>query len=970
MKESDSFSRNDIEPTSLNFSELREKGLEYVQELCGEVWTDYNSHDPGVTILEQLCYALTDVALRTSLPVEDLLTPAKDLPLVAQNNAFFSPTTIFSSHPVTATDLRKMIIDRFEEIQNAWIFANENSGYQEELNGMNRIEILPKLNFLNATKSDSNKKEDFLAEVNQFLANNRNIGEKFADICLLEPQPIELDFDIYINENFDAEETLANVFLKLFEFIYLPVQYYSFNEMTESKLSIAEIFTGPHLDKGFLKDDIPDKPKKSIQVEELQKLFSKVKGIDKCDLRNFIYNGVACKSINIEPGKFLHLLDDNTNGKMTDKRFESLYSSMNVFFNYKKLPAVNKQIINNLFFEIWSKKHRGYSLGQQDDYFQNNLKGVFRNPGEYHSIQRHFPLIYNIGVESILHKEPVEKEQIEPRAKAMQLKGYLMLFEQHMANHLAQLSNLNEFFNINYDNRKTTSYFSQKMTSIPEVEKLVKKNADLSLSEPDRVFFDRKNRTYNHLLARFGEDLNELPWRVARRLNLIKTEDEFNRILLNQKSEFLQQLDKLSYSRMKGEAFNTGETLKSSREPSGLEQIILIKTGIPQRTNQSLIPDLNALKTHSFEYNKEDYKSSQELNQKYRPLRTGEIEKFAQVRLEEIPNAVFGKIGLKALFRETLNYKNYRLSISQNPEKDTIKVIFQKEPNVWVSLFQCTGEREAVRNISELIDFFIDKNLQSEGIYIVDHILLSDFLEVSSYGFCFYDEYGNALFQTLEDKSWCATPMERANCLAKFYESGQNSDRYKPENGKWNLKDENGNTLATYQPAEQSLLSPEDELRELFNQIQNLIQLFNGTDEINGRLRFEEMEKIRLSGVTNVKGQRQLIFRRKLKSGEIINEDFFNLKISVVLPDWPARFQEDPFKDYLTNLIYERTPAHIRTEIIWVNVNEMKVFEANYSAWENEKLSIGNSYTSSESLKKAAFGVYQSLVELTNKTVN
>ncbi|MFA5330596.1 MAG: hypothetical protein WC384_22580 [Prolixibacteraceae bacterium] len=969
MKESDSFSRNEIEPASLNFSELREKGLEYVQELCGEVWTDYNSHDPGVTILEQLCYALTDVAFRTSLPVEDLLTPAKGLPLIAQNNAFFSPSTIFSSHPVTAIDVRKMIIDRFEEIQNAWIFTNENSGYQEELNGINRIEILPKLNFLNAIKTDSNKKSNFLADVNQFLANNRNLGEKFADVCLLEPQPIELDFDIYINESFDTEETLANVFLKLFEFVYSPVQHYSFSEMTESYLSMAEIFSGPLLTKGFLKDNIPGKRLKYIQVDELQKLFSKVKGVDKCDVRNIIYNGIAYKLLNAEPGKFLHLLDDKTNGKMMDKRFESLYSSMNEFLNYKKIPAINKQIINNLFFEIWSKKHRGYSLGQQDDFFRNKLNGVFRNPGEYHSIQRHFPLIYKIGLESVLHEEPVEKEHIEPRAKAMQLKGYLMLFEQHMANHLAQLSNLNEFFNINFDNRKTTSYFSQKMTSVPEVEKLVKKNADLSLSEPDRVFFDRKNRTYNHLLARFGEDLNELPWRVARRLNLVKTEDEFNRILLNQKSEFLQQLEKLSYSRMKGEAFRIGQTHKNSREPSGLEQIILMKTGIPQRTNQSLIPDLHALKTHTFNYREEDYKSGKELNEKYRPLRTGEIIKFAQVRIAEIPNVFFGKIGLKTLFRETLNFKNYRLSISQNPEKDKVKVIFQKEPNVWVGLFESTGEGEAVRNISELIDFFIEKNLKSEGIYIVDHILLSDFLEGSTFGFCFLDEIGNTLFQTFEDKSWCATEVDRANCLAKFYELGQNSGNYKSENGKWNLKDAEGNTLATYQPASQSLLSPEDELQELCNQTQNLIRLFSGTDEMNGRLRFEEMEKIRLGGVANVKGQRQLIFRRKLKSSEIIDEDFFNLKISVVLPDWPARFQEDQFKDYLTNLIYERTPAHIRTEIIWVNVNEMKVFEEKYTAWENVKLNLENSYTSTESLKKAAFEVYQSLKELNNKPV-
>ena len=29
--------------------------------LCGDQWSDFNSHDPGITILEQLCFALTEL---------------------------------------------------------------------------------------------------------------------------------------------------------------------------------------------------------------------------------------------------------------------------------------------------------------------------------------------------------------------------------------------------------------------------------------------------------------------------------------------------------------------------------------------------------------------------------------------------------------------------------------------------------------------------------------------------------------------------------------------------------------------------------------------------------------------------------------------------------------------------------------------------------------------------------------------
>jgi hypothetical protein len=49
----------------LDFDALRKAGIAMLQELCGEKWTDYNLHDPGVTILEQLCYGITDLAYRS-----------------------------------------------------------------------------------------------------------------------------------------------------------------------------------------------------------------------------------------------------------------------------------------------------------------------------------------------------------------------------------------------------------------------------------------------------------------------------------------------------------------------------------------------------------------------------------------------------------------------------------------------------------------------------------------------------------------------------------------------------------------------------------------------------------------------------------------------------------------------------------------------------------------------------------------
>lgn len=67
-----SISKEKIFPTSMNFAELKREGIENIQKLSGKIWTDYNSHDPGVTILENLCFALTELGFKTNFSIEDI----------------------------------------------------------------------------------------------------------------------------------------------------------------------------------------------------------------------------------------------------------------------------------------------------------------------------------------------------------------------------------------------------------------------------------------------------------------------------------------------------------------------------------------------------------------------------------------------------------------------------------------------------------------------------------------------------------------------------------------------------------------------------------------------------------------------------------------------------------------------------------------------------------------------------------
>lgn len=100
-----------------NFSLLREKALTYIQQNSSATWTDHNIHDPGITIMEALCYALADVGYRMNFPMQDLITnDSGNFPA----HAFYYPQDILPCHPVTINDFRKILID-LPLIKNAWI---------------------------------------------------------------------------------------------------------------------------------------------------------------------------------------------------------------------------------------------------------------------------------------------------------------------------------------------------------------------------------------------------------------------------------------------------------------------------------------------------------------------------------------------------------------------------------------------------------------------------------------------------------------------------------------------------------------------------------------------------------------------------------------------------------------------------------------------------------------------------------
>lgn len=143
--------------TSMQYETLREIGIQRIQELAGKLWTDYNTHDPGITILEVLSYVLTDIGYRINYDIKDILAQKLGAPDYYDIQNFYTACEILPVCPVTFNDFREIMIDveivddseeetQYYGVKNAWINKSpdaEHAIYVDEKNSKLSLSPIP-----------------------------------------------------------------------------------------------------------------------------------------------------------------------------------------------------------------------------------------------------------------------------------------------------------------------------------------------------------------------------------------------------------------------------------------------------------------------------------------------------------------------------------------------------------------------------------------------------------------------------------------------------------------------------------------------------------------------------------------------------------------------------------------------------------------------------------------------------------
>ena len=573
---------------SWDFEHFLRQGIARAQEVSGDVWTDYNEHDPGVTILEQFCFALTDLAYRTGHPMDDLLASVPDddgadkaaSPKGEGAAQWFHPSAaLLSTSPITVDDLRRSVLGQFREVRNVWIRQHPGGRERDPLS----FEVLLQKSGDPADQKAGLPDWELEEAVWKLLQTEACLGMRFQRPQILPDQTLQFFCEVFVDEaaGGDPASLTARLLYAVDEAINPQPRMISYRDLLDRKEppSPIDIYDGPLTPHGYVYLSATHPWPKTPDADEIRAALMHTAGVHSVSgleiqrsaqpMTSGAGGGsAAAYSLPVTP--------------------EGLAGVSIVQGGHRLLSAANASgpEVSAFFAEV---QRRVTHRRRQFRFAGPSLGGTWRTvaapaaptgkrrPGlsVYRSVQHLFPAIYGLGV----YGDPtvnVSGHQLSPEqreAARAQLQAYLLLLEQFLANYLAQLANAPRL--LSWREPLCQTYFVQPVPSLfqtgigTEVQEppgsvdVLAPGPDGSSQDTKLANFckelaavndqfdpdtDRMERAYNHLLARVNERFSDPV--LAGLSNYRKAENAGTQANLNvRKREFLARYNVLGTRR-------------------------------------------------------------------------------------------------------------------------------------------------------------------------------------------------------------------------------------------------------------------------------------------------------------------------------------------------------------------------------------------------------------------------------------
>ncbi len=601
----------------------------------------------------------------------------------------------------------------------------------QQLAGLNRVqlELVEDINPLDLDAVNKIK-----GAVMRRLLEHRNLCEDFLEIDIVQVQNIGVCAEIEIEEEADKEEVQANAFYEMQEFLTPTINFYSLQEMLDKGRSCSEIFNGPLLRNGFLLE------------EELEKGA----------LRRYVYESDLLQVIMDVPGVLAV-----RNLKIFNCRGEQLVADsvkgwcLEIAENHKPVIDLDcsevKFKVGNIFTipdeQVFKQKLsllnkiRKKPLPGTGDYLPTP-EGQYRDLDQYYSIQHLFPMTYGIGNTGVSHTAPPER-----KAQSKQLIGYLLLFDQLLADYLEQLKEVKNLLSVHQDIREAT-YFSRELFDprlppgeqlVPGIEKVMDPDVQKVTLENEYTRKVRRNQILDHLLARFGEKFTDYSILIFNATARSPTGYRAKGIeeVIREKAHFLRVMPEIS--RQRGKAFDYRAFSYPVMQPdapqvwdtenvSGLKKRVCRYLGITdaRRRRISAKPEFKVrLKPVVVSGS----------TQSYRVIMTNSLRETLLVSIKDFRSKREAQHLAREIYFQAMNADNlvferddtsYR-SADQIPIADNIqevRVVLKNHNDNSIAHGEPLNRSQAEQRKKQIVALAYPEAAEEEGFHLVEHILL------------------------------------------------------------------------------------------------------------------------------------------------------------------------------------------------------------------------------------------------------
>lgn len=570
------------------------------------------------------------------------------------------------------------------------------------------------------------------------LNANRALCEDYHAVYGMRIEEIGLCADIELDPNADSERVYSDIRYQVEQFLAPDIEFRSLEHLLDAKLDPSEIFDGPALEHGFI---VPDSLSASVGRDEvnssdIMNILVDVEGV--VAVRDVMMSSYVDGEVREKNVRWsLPLINDDRHVPRL-----ALDKSKLIFFKGVVPCGIDLEEAEALYEEAIAKRER--TKLAPDTYDIEPPAGSFRNLEKYTSVQTHLPLNFGVGPEGLAASESDER-----KAKAAQLKAFLMFFDQMLANYLAQLSRAKDQLSVN--NNVTRSYHVGPVYDAPSIAPLIadfvetdgagldpadraavaeawalyvardphtgyRRNLE-AIAETGSDFYRRHNQILDHLLARFSEQFTD----YAMLLHDLQGRRRASAELIEDKSTFLSEYPALSRARGNGFNYFVAATSWDPGNVSGLAHRVARLVGIPPRASRNLAPEPGTEVVFSrSNAGKWTFRLTVPSTPDAPQLAMVTAEKSAGDASEEQSRARFFdfiRIVTEDIYAnyETLSDGTISLEV-RNPDGDHLAA----------SETSFSDQAAASTAFQQLLDF-IDTTYFHEGMHVVEHVLLRPF---------------------------------------------------------------------------------------------------------------------------------------------------------------------------------------------------------------------------------------------------